>query len=522
MIAKIIFLLLCHVVLPQSQEIRGARARFVQNFQHFKENHSLLSRSTCEIYQPTCEISHGNTAKLPYYAIFNFWLAFSTEFTEMHLYATLEAPTEDSFIQSGVVYFTVPDNTTIAMAFKSHWTKAITNIDCADASSEWKIRDEQWETIPTSRPTAFPTALPTVNESLNTTPPAPIPPPGMAVGRSAYFSFGQLVCIFVSSVSSMLGSILIIASWFLFPSLHTQGRKLLNLLATCEFITSLCYLLLAWYFCTRQESFGFRLCSICLSYFKSASFCWSLAILYHCYSAVLNRHVRVSAFHGSTWAASFIGGGLFYLISPKIPTTGWVDIKDIEIELAAGRGFELIAYFIAFYLFNRIRIHLKKILDLLSKDQQHKTYRTPSEWQMIIINVLYRISLLPVFMVCSKMFGTARILVYQFGFEESFAYEILSYLTFFFDPLGGVLSCIIFIFMNPEVRHKYATLLGFATGAHLEPVPLDIRKKRHPRPNKSFPGQEPLCESLLASSHDDSKKQVGRFDLDSIPVELSK
>ena len=155
-----------------------------------------------------------------------------------------------------------------------------------------------------------------------------------AINCHLLFFFVELICIFVSSISSMLGSILIIASWFLFPSLHTQGRKLLNLLATCEFITSLviltcahlyinifsifeCYLLLAWYFCTRQESIGFRICSMCLSYFKSASFCWSLAILYHCYSAVLNHHVRVSAFHVSTWACSFIGGSLFYLISPK-------------------------------------------------------------------------------------------------------------------------------------------------------------------------------------------------------------
>jgi len=296
------------------------------------------------------------------------------------------------------------------------------------------------------------------------------------IQNSVIFGLTILTCCL-----SILGSALIIFTYYYWKDIRSPLRSLLLYLSITDFLSALGYIVGISFQKIEKPGLLFDLClvqSFITSWASLASFMWTMSIAIYLYFVITKRHdialKLLNVFHVLCWGfplilvcfamgfnalgfdfASGSMGWCWVSFAPYISWPPWPSAdKSFFWKLIAGKGIEILTYIFT------------PIVYISSKRALHSKTNSQS-----IVNVSVRTTLqdtdrklvlIPIIFVCLRIWGTIRLLfgVYCPKFMSIYALAILQSIG---DSSQGWANCVLFCFFTKKIRDKIMHSLTHTT-----------------------------------------------------------
>jgi len=272
---------------------------------------------------------------------------------------------------------------------------------------------------------------------------------------------------------SMIGSLLIIISYYHWPDIRSTLRQLLLYLSITDFIIAVGNMV--GIFLEHKERTDSLLCksqSFLTTGASLSSFLWTMSIATYLYLMITNKHhiavKLITAFHIIAWGVPLgivsLSMGFDVLGYDEKTTVGWCWIVRSEYiywppwpqeskaffwELFAGKGVELLCYiFITIvYILSRRALAIDRYLvyNRNIRETLHETDR--------------KLVLIPIIFVFLRIWGTIRFLAgaYCKQFITNYGLAVLQSLG---DSSQGLANCLLFCIFTKLIREKIWIAVG--------------------------------------------------------------
>jgi len=277
------------------------------------------------------------------------------------------------------------------------------------------------------------------------------------MGTSYDIEFGLAL---TSCILSFIGSILIIYSWFLFPTLRKPARKVLVYLSAADLLTSIVYMI-SLFTCHQIKNTIFHLIQTLLGIaFPISSFVWTDCLSIYVYGVstgqdwVMHENWLFRRFFFAAWFIPLIcifllciyeyaNQGRYDNLGTNTSTGGWCWVTTLTEKLIGGKVVEIASYgIIVFFYYRSWRI---------LKDIERRQLRNTNDKSN---GVLQRLLLVPVLFICFRIWSTIRIFTEKFDAGPRVD-RVLRYFQAAGDPAQGFVNAVIFIFFHKHVRGRF-------------------------------------------------------------------
>jgi len=282
------------------------------------------------------------------------------------------------------------------------------------------------------------------------------------------------VVIVVSCVSSMIGSVLIILSYYLWEDIRSPLRSLIVFLSIADLLTATGNIsgLLNYNVdptvCVIQSfiSTGGSMCS----------FLWTMAIALYLYLVISKQHKialkMINVFHVVCWGISLflvsfamgfnaLGpdefsvsvGWCWVTASSRIPwPIGWTNRqKELFWKFLVGKGIEVLAYIFTpiLYVISKKNLHYDRSQQLL--------LNTTPRVRATLHETDRKLVLIPMVFLFFRIWGSVRFItsVYCPGFLNIYPIALMQGLG---DSAQGWANCLLFCFFTTKIRQKFRVL----------------------------------------------------------------
>lgn len=295
------------------------------------------------------------------------------------------------------------------------------------------------------------------------------------------FDLDVVILTITSSTLSIVGGIVILATYVGLPGIRNFTRKMLLSLTVADLLTASGYLISATHYLINNFKMNFSICLVqgtVTTYSCLVSFSLISVIAIYLYDTVTHRRGRLGTgywllvFNIISWGApaTIIGVGLsrqvFGVDETLTGATGpwcWVmidrnsssiaDKKNIKFWMTlSGKGWEIACYIITTCLYLGLRIHLKNRQKNIKFHEIHMCLRDEDQ------NFIF----VPVVLILTRFWGIVRFLYYVIGhpWGQNFSNGFLLRMQAFGDPSQAFYNFVIFCLFDKTIRMKICSYLG--------------------------------------------------------------
>eukprot|EP00042_Codosiga_hollandica_P040621 m.352146 g.352146 ORF g.352146 m.352146 type:complete len:319 (+) comp55910_c0_seq1:303-1259(+) len=276
----------------------------------------------------------------------------------------------------------------------------------------------------------------------------------------------------VSGSFSILGSLLIFLSYFLWKDIRSPPRRLLVYLAFCDLLTAMFNIigLGLKYDPANSRSTSCVIQSFFTTWSSMASFCWTLSIGVYLYFALVYRQLALANklimwFHVIAWGLPLILT-IAALADEKLGydpnfSRGWCWIVCLDQRQETlwhtleGKGLEIITIICTVVIYARIKYFLS-----FQKANPEHLHLITVEGKQAISDIDSKLLFVPAVFIFLRIWGTTKFLLTAFGDYQP--YYWLQVLQNFGDSAQGWTNALLFCVWTKKVRQHFVSALGLS------------------------------------------------------------
>ncbi|XP_060794273.1 G-protein coupled receptor 157 isoform X1 [Neoarius graeffei] len=289
----------------------------------------------------------------------------------------------------------------------------------------------------------------------------------MALWQQADVAVSEQVVVLLSCAVSVLGSVLVVSSYLLWPDLRTTPRQLLVFLSVADFLSALSYSY-GVYQVFKANTWDCVVQGAVSTFSNTSSFFWTVAIGVYLYIFIVKSSQRLADtlvlyFHLISWGvplaitvAAVSLQKIGYDASEVSVGWCWISIEEddhVMWMLLTGKIWELLAYVILPVLYILIKRHI------------HKAHAALSEYRPILAcNRLShsipamadrKLTLIPIIFIILRIWSTVRFVLLL---TDSPARQnpVLVTLHGIGNTFQGAANCIMFVLCTRPIRARLA------------------------------------------------------------------
>jgi len=321
----------------------------------------------------------------------------------------------------------------------------------------------------------------------------------------------------LSATLSLLGTVLIISTYFAWKDLRSTSRRILVFISIADFFIAGSYLFGTWFHTDMYRTTSCIAQSFVSSTASLWSFFWTAFLAVFMYITVAKKQrskaeILLKVFHFIGWGVPLIIVGAALKEGAlgdgrDLFTSGWCWIspglpkKERYLwMLMTGKAWEVTAYILSFVFYFMLKFHIRKQVFL------HKRQFPSDKSADIALKAERKLTLVPIIFVLVRIWGTIRFILYSYadiGVHYSWWDEGLLYLQGIGNTSQGFANFLLFCLFTEKFQARFYHVARDLLIKFKCCLPVKVKTVKATRYN---PGPEtPLIESAsmtqLESSH---------------------